>query len=95
MGSPQYLVTDEWSKLLLWSDPSLKQVGVARYVTRDFDVTAPNVAYSAPLEFGISGVPHYIVGFTFDRGYGPPRWGAYLDCYGNGRCAGLTGKKDR
>ena len=87
MTNPSYLAIDELNQHVLFSDTTLNKIGYARYKKLRFqDKFEYGEAFSGGAE---KAVP---VGMAFDRGLGSPIWGSYLDCYGNGRCLGYTGK---
>ena len=47
------------------------------------------VYLSPPFDFDEQlDVPY---GIAIDKGMQNPEWGQYLECYGNGRCLGLSG----
>jgi len=97
ISSPRFLAVDEMNQLLLWSDTaySKRTVGFARYkkLTIAYDSQAPGIAlkYTSAVKRSTPNVFDYPVGLLIDRGLGPPQWGNYLDCYGNGKCTGLSG----
>jgi len=60
----------------------------------DHNVTRGQVLVEASFIKGWVGrSPKQPTGIVVDNGLGPPRWGAYQDCYGGGRCLGLAGNK--
>lgn len=90
MGNPRYLSLDEQTFLVFWSDIDLKSIGFARYIRVFKDLFNPGTAFQALEANGVS-LPLFATGMVFDRGFGRPEWGNYIDCYGNGRCMGLEG----
>lgn len=91
MDLPTYLALDEKTSFILWSDIGYEQINFARYLVAFDDFFSPGVGYD-PVNIPNRGVNEYLpVYLLFDAGLGPPRWGEYIDCYGNGVCQGLEG----
>ena len=57
----------------------------------DLHKTGSALLYESALKPQTPEVFFVPVGLVLDRGLGAPQWGDYLDCYGHGRCAGLSG----
>jgi hypothetical protein len=92
-GIPEYLAIDDWIDVLLWSDLSSEKVKFLRFVSKSSDPYSPGIAYKPFPSLSGSCANSYSlpVGLAFDRGLGRPSWGPYLDCFGNGKCTGLSG----
>lgn len=91
MGDPAYLAIDEVELFVLWSDLELQQIAFARYLASFVDFFSPGVGYEPLNSDKRPGKEYFPVALVFDRGRGSPQWGAYLECFGNGRCAGVEG----
>lgn len=90
MNSPAYLLLDEKTEYLLWSDTSTKQIHFHRSHYREIDQSVSGKAFEQDMvQHQI--VPDAPVAMMLDRGLGLPRFGRYLECYGNGECLGLEG----
>jgi hypothetical protein len=57
----------------------------------DLHKTGSALLYESALKPQTPAVFFAPVGLVLDRGLGAPQWGDYLDCYGHGRCTGLSG----
>jgi hypothetical protein len=90
MYQPERLTIDEWNRYLLWTEPRRDAVRFARYVnTIKDDIAARGECFSGRLNNPYDIANPFIykpVAIIFDRGMGPPRWGSYADCWGNGWC---------
>ncbi len=90
MANPQYLLIDEQSTQLLWSDKGLNRVKYAIYkMDTEFTSNDIGIIY-APLK-RMNLDPAYPLGLAFDYALSSPTFGNFLECHGHGRCLGLDG----
>jgi hypothetical protein len=101
-SSPTYLFTDDTRDVLLWTDSTLRTINWLD-MKRNYlqNVSSGYIYdYNTPDHPEIYGISQAFlwdeqfdspVGIALDKGMKPPEWGQYLDCYGNGRCKGLSG----
>lgn len=96
MVEPKYLIIDQNRDVVLWSDISLNEIKFAYYILMEdsieFSVAYTNILPADPRPGAFVQVhPNKPVGMVIDLSIGAPKWGAYQDCYGNGRCKGPEG----
>lgn len=89
-----YITIDIKNSLLFWCDKASHDVKFTRYGNDYLSYGVSDrygVMYSRPTvasPYNISFIP---VGIALDDGSGAPRWGNYIDCFGNGVCPGASG----
>lgn len=91
-----YISIDTENSLLFWCDKASRKVKFTRYGS-DYEAYGVTdrfgILYTGPIiEDSILGNILFIpVGIALDDGSGLPRWGNYIDCFGNGVCPGIAG----
>jgi len=102
LSEPTYLFIDDTRDVLLWTDPALFSIKWMDMTQNSLGNRTSGTVYNFEEDFEYRiyhtdenflwteeyGRP---LGIVLDKGMDQPKWGNYLDCYGNGRCTGLTG----
>ena len=101
-STPTYLFLDDTREVMIWTDPEIFQVGwidirnrtlanATSGILHSFDVDYLYTIYHIDENFLQTESYERPVGIVIDKGMNTPGFGNYLDCFGNGRCTGLTG----
>lgn len=98
-GAPQYLAIDKTHDIVMWADSALRTVSFAPLTTRDVASFNNTVLYTGELPDELPELadlyaqqPARPVGILIDYGLGGIPVNGYLECYGNGRCLGASGR---
>lgn len=103
LSTPTYLFTDDTRDVLLWTDPALRTINwmdmrrnylqnVSSGIIWDYHWRDHPEIYTISAAFLWDEQEDTPIGIAVDKGMQPPEWGQYLECHGNGRCKGLSGK---
>lgn len=101
ISSSNFLFMDDTRDVLIWSDENLGKIhwmdmkrnylqNVSSGVIYDFTAIEHRKVYLLP-PFGYQEQFDVPYGLAIDKGMHNPEWGQYLECYGHGRCLGLSG----
>ena len=89
MTNVNYVAIDVTHSLIIWCDKGSSQIKFLRYGNDFPEYTTlyfpKGIVYTPPMDSTMS-ITLFPVGIAIDEGLGKPRWGHYIDCYGNGIC---------
>ena len=92
-GNPKYMVIDDSTENIFWSDTVLQQVSFTTFAVHDAIPTNYSYVYTDKDRlFYYGGASAYPVGLCIDDGLSSPTFNGFLECYGNGLCLGAAGE---
>ena len=91
-GNPKYMVIDDATETLFWSDAVLQKVSYTTYAVHNAEPSNYSYVYTDQERvFTFGGDAAYPVGLCIDDGLSAPTFNGFLECYGNGVCLGASG----